>query len=338
MKKQKIKKLLIKDILKKIAPRIGASIVMEPEWDVAGKIIFKNGHTCYFKGQSLDLNPQGSSEIARDKDYANYFMRDLGYPVIPGRTFFSDQWCHAIGSDRNTRAAYRYAKQIGFPVIVKPNSGSQGMGVALVHNKKDFYRAMRHIFEWDDVALVQRLIKGNDYRVVVVDNKLISAYRRIPLNIVGNGILTIRSLLKKKQKQFVVSGRDTRIDMKDPRIAEKLKQQGLSWRSVPQAGQKVFLLDNANLSSGGEAEDTTNTIHKDFRAIAIRLTRQMGLRLCGVDLMIDGDITKKPERYWIIEINSAPGLDHYANTGTKQERIVEDMYLEILKAMEHRKK
>ena len=60
----------------------------------------------------------------------------------------------------------------------------------------------------------------------------------------------------------------------------------------------------------------------------------MGLRLCGVDIMVDGDITKKPNTYWILEINSAPGLDHYAKTGQAQEKIVEDLYLEVLKSME----
>ena len=61
----------------------------------------------------------------------------------------------------------------------------------------------------------------------------------------------------------------------------------------------------------------------------------MGLRLCGVDLMIDGDISEAPDEYWVLEINSAPGLDHYAQSGKAQQKIVEDMYLEVLKHMEH---
>jgi D-alanine-D-alanine ligase-like ATP-grasp enzyme len=60
----------------------------------------------------------------------------------------------------------------------------------------------------------------------------------------------------------------------------------------------------------------------------------MGLRLCGVDLMIEGDISQRPGTYWVLEINSAPGLDHYAKIGKAQEQIVEDLYLEVLKHME----
>jgi len=50
--------------------------------------------------------------------------------------------------------------------------------------------------------------------------------------------------------------------------------------------------------------------------------------------MVEGDINAKPKKYWILEINAAPGLDHYVKTGNSQQKIVEDMYLKVLKAIE----
>ena len=98
----------------------------------------------------------------------------------------------------------------------------------------------------------------------------------------------------------------------------------------------MFLLANANLSTGGEALDVTGSIPHGFHKIAARLTREMGLRLAGVDIMIcRGDIMADPKKcsYYIIEINAAPGLDHYVTTGPAQKKIVETMYLKILKAL-----
>ncbi len=325
---------LLGRILKKIAPRVGARVVLEPQWNIVGQIIFKNGKKRYFRYSSLDLNPLGASEISKDKDFANFFMKMMGYPVILGKTFFSNRWSKAIGSRRDIHAAYRYARKLGFPVIIKPNSGSQGTGVSKVYNKREFYKAMRFIFERDKVALVQKVMQGKDYRVVVLDNRVISAYQRIPLNIVGDGKSTIRKLLALKQAEFIASSRDTRIKPKDFRIAQKLKRQGLNMRSVLKKNQRVFLLDNANLSSGGDSVDVTKYVHPEFKKLAINLTRDMGLRLCGVDLLIDGDIKEKPKKYCILETNAAPGLDHYVLTGKKQEKIVEDMYTEVLRAME----
>ncbi len=335
MKKQ-IKQPLLGKILQKIAPRIGARVVMEPRWNIVGQIVYQSGQKRYFRYSSLDLNPLGASEIAKDKDYANFFMKRMGYPVVPGsRTFYAPEWARAIGvQNRGIDDACRYAWKLGFPVVVKPNSGSQGAGVALVYNQSECKRALRAIFRRDRIALVQRQVVGKDYRFVVLDDRVISVYERIQLNVVGNGVSTIAMLLREKQRAFKISGRDTVIKTEDPRISQKLRRQGLNLQSIPEKGNKVYLLDNANLSTGGDSVDETKTAHSDFKAFSVRLTKDMGLRLCGVDLMVSGSITKKPETFFVLEINSAPGLDHYANTGPAQEKIVEDMYLEVLKSME----
>ena len=334
MKKQAYPGPLVGKIFRKIAPRIGARVVMEREWNIAGQIIYSSGQKRYFRYSSLDLNTLGASEISKDKDYANFFMKRMGYPTIPGLTFFSNKFAGEIDSPRKIDAAYGYAVTLGFPVIVKPNSGSQGKGVALVHTRREFYSAMRQIFKLDRVALVQTPVKGRDYRIVVLDDRVISAYERIPLNVVGDGHSSIEILLKKKQRGFTASSRDTRLRTQDPRIKAKLARQGLTLQSVLARGQRVYLLDNANLSAGGDAVDVTEMLHPQFRTFAIRLTQDMGLRLCGVDLMVDGDIEKVPGKFWVLEINSAPGLDHYVKTGKAQRKIVEDMYLEVLKHME----
>jgi len=200
--KNKASSPLLGKMLKKIASKIGAVIVMEPEWGIVGQIIYKSGQKRYFRYSSLDINRLGSSEISKDKGFATFFMKTMGYNVIPGKTFYSNGWAGTIGSEHNVDAAYRYAKSLGFPVIVKPNSGSQGRGVALVHNRREFYRAMQVIFKQDRVALVQIPVSGRDYRVVVLDSRVISAYERIPLNVVGDGASTIKRLLKKKQDQL----------------------------------------------------------------------------------------------------------------------------------------
>ena len=204
-----------------------------------------------------------------------------------------------------------------------------------MHNKRDFYKAVRAVFKLDRIVLVQQPVQGKDYRIVVLDKKIISAYERIPLNVVGDGKSTVRQLLRVKQKQFVASSRDTRIKVDDPRIATKLTRQGLDFQFVPAKGNLVYLLDNANLSTGGDSVDVTEKVHSTFKKLAMELTRDMGLRLCGVDLMIEGDISQKPGAYHVLEINSAPGLDHYAKIGKTQEKVVEALYLQVLKHMEH---
>jgi D-alanine-D-alanine ligase-like ATP-grasp enzyme len=333
---QKKEALLLGGLLEKIAPRIGAKVIIEPEWRFVGQITFKSGRRSYFRYNTLDLNPVGASDIAKDKDWANFFMKTMGYSIVPGtKAFYERQWARTIGRPRrDIDGAYRYAQRLGFPVVVKPNSGSQGAGVELVHTRADFYKAMRAILMKDRVALVQRPVSGKDYRLVVLDTKVVSAYERIPLSVIGDGRRSIGRLLADRQREFVAANRDTQIRKDDPRMIRKLSRQALTLNSVPRRGVRVYLLNNANLSTGGDSVDVTGNVHASFRDLAIRLTRDMGLRLCGVDLMVAGDITKATEDYWILEVNAAPGLDHYARSGKAQEKKVESLYLEVLRHLD----
>lgn len=326
-------KAFVSKLFKKLAPHAGVTVNVEPKWGIVGQIVAKNGKKSYFRNTCFDLNTLGATEIAQDKDYANYFLRLMGYPTIPGKAFFSDRWAKAIKSNQNLTAAYKYAKRLGFPLIVKPNSKSQGLAVTQVHNRLEFYRAMREVFEHDRVALVQKIVTGNDYRIVVLDGEIISAYQRIALSVTGDGNSTIRALLEKKQRQFQKLKRDTQINFKDPRIKSKLARQGLSWSSRLPKDQTIFLLDNANLSTGGDALDVTPNLHPTVRDLAIKLTADMGLRYCGVDLMMKGLATEPLGEYYVIEVNAAPGIDNYFAGGKKQERIVEQLYLQVLKSM-----
>lgn len=323
-------------LIQKLAPKIGARFVIEPEWGIAGQIIYKNGVVRSLRYLSLDLNHIASSDIAKDKDYAKFFMKRAGYPVAQGQTIFSDTWAKQMHSKRSSNYAPKYAKTLGYPVIVKPNSKSQGVGVSLATTEKELKKALKEIFKIDRVAVLEEYKPGHDYRIVVLDKEVISAYERIALSVTGDGKNLILSLLKQKQRSFLVSGRDTQINFSDSRMKLKLKKLGLTFASVLSKSEKIFLLDNANLSTGGDSLDVTNTIHPSFKKIAVNLTRDMGLRISGVDIMVtEGDITQdaKKCKYYIIEINAAPGLDHYVTTGKVQKKIVEDMYLKVLVAL-----
>src|SRR3990167_6294550 len=124
------------NLIKKLASKVGARAIVEPEWGIAAQIIYKNGVVRSLRMYSLDLNHIASGDIARDKDYAKFFMKKRGFPVAEGKTIFSDDWARSIKSNRTIFYGLKYAKKLGYPLIVKPNSKTQGMGVCLVANAK----------------------------------------------------------------------------------------------------------------------------------------------------------------------------------------------------------
>lgn len=326
-------------ILQKLAPQIGAEVLLEPGWGMVGQITFESGKRSYFYYNTLDINPVGAAKVAKDKDFSSYFLKDLGYPVVlESRTFFSERWGRTIGvHDQGVREACRYADAIGFPVVSKPNSGSQGANMTVAHNEEGLKRALGRIFKKDDIALVQEFVSGRDYRFVIFSDEVIAVYERIPLHVVGDDKNTIKELLEEKSSVFQASSSNSRIDTSDPRMEEKLMRSGGAFESIPEKDEIVFLLDNANLSCGGSLRDVTESVHSEFASLAINIARDMNLPLCGVDLIVRGNITKPPngpENYTLLEVNGSPGLDHYGRAGKVQQEKVEALYLKILKQMD----
>jgi D-alanine-D-alanine ligase-like ATP-grasp enzyme len=328
-----VKLPFVTEVIKRLASQIGATVLIEPEYGFVGQITFKNSKRTFFRNGKFEINNHASVAIVQDKGYASFFLKELGYKMPEEQTFFSEKLCSKLIKNRNIDDGYAFAKKLGFPAIVKPNDLTKGILVAKVYNQEEYYQIAQQIFLKTSVLLIQKFYPGNDYRVVVLDGEIASAYQRMPLSVIGNGKSSIFEILHQKKTLFLQESRDITIDLDDFRIAANLHRQGLNLNSVIPENTRIKVLDNANLSTGGEAIDVTKEIHPDFQKLAISVTKDIGLRLGGVDI-ITSDITQPMQDYVIIEINGAPGLEHYASIGEQQMKVVEELYLKIIKAIE----
>jgi D-alanine-D-alanine ligase-like ATP-grasp enzyme len=320
------------DILARVAPALGAEVILEPEFKVVGLIRFPNGRQSYFWHNKLNLNSVSAARIAQDKGYTCFFLDRLGFAVPRTRTFFAPRLRRRLGSDRDLGAAYAYARELGLPVYVKPCRRSQGEGVTLVDSRASLEAAARRIFERDQVLLVQEACAGRDYRVVVLDGEVISAYERVPLAVTGDGSSSVAELLAAKQRTFELEGRDTRIDFEDPRLAAGLRRQRLSKASVLPAGRQATLLEVANLSCGGTTIEITDRLHPTVASLSARIAAALDLRFAGIDVMT-ADATQPLGAYAVLEVNSAPGLDHYGGSGPEHVARIDRLYSKVLEAI-----
>ncbi len=321
---------LLMPVLLRAAKKLGLNVVVEPTRGIYGVILFDSGKKFYIKDINFNLNLTVSALLAKNKAATSFFLEQFGYSVPEFTMVYSNEKCTRIRSNDTVHEGLEYAKHIGFPVILKPNNMSQGSFVFKANNENDYLSFVSEILSHCDTAQIQKFYFGNDYRVVVLDKKILSAYQRIPFYVLGDGNSSISELIDRKQQSFISSGRDTRLTKNDMRIAYKLVQQGLSLSSVPLSGEKIQLQDISNLSVGGETIELTDKVHNSFAELALNLARDMNLTLCGIDI-ITNDITQSNNgEYTVIEINSAPGLDNYAYEVLRQEIYVEKLYLEVL--------
>ncbi|NBX85029.1 MAG: cyanophycin synthetase [Gammaproteobacteria bacterium] len=242
-----------------------------------------------------------SDGIAQDKWLTKNLLKSVGIPVAEGVVV------HTI------EEALREAEDIGYPVVIKPLDGNQGKGVTVnIIGEEQFREAFAHAQKYGDEILLEEYIPGDDYRLLVVGNRLIAAAQRVPPMVMGDGQHTIQALIDQVNQDPLRlnnhNGFLTKITV-DQVVIGFLKQQNLSIDSIPAAGQKVFLRLNANLSTGGYAIDVTDKVHVSIQEQAIRAAQMIGIDICGVDLVCK-DITKplKDHNGFFIEMNLAPGL------------------------------
>lgn len=239
--------------------------------------------------------------IAQDKELTKKLLDAAGVPVPLGRT--------AIDMDD----AWAIACEIGLPVVVKPKDGNQGKGVTVnVTTREQLNAGYVAAAEFRDDILVERYLPGNDFRLLVVGNKLVAAARRDPPQVVGDGQHSVRELVdqvnKDPRRGTGHATSLTKIRFDDIALAS-LAKQGYQADSVPPKGKRVILRNNANLSTGGSATDVTDDVHPEVATSAVAAAQMIGLDICGVDLVCDSVLKPIEElNGGIVEVNAAPGL------------------------------
>ena len=67
-----------------------------------------------------------------------------------------------------------------FPVVVKPASQGSAIGVSIVKNKKEFEKAVKLAFSFEDRVLVEQYIKGMEITVGVLNGKPLPVIEIVP--------------------------------------------------------------------------------------------------------------------------------------------------------------
>src|SRR5699024_8683415 len=190
-----------------------------------------------------------------------------------------------------------YAKILGYPVIIKPISGSMGRGVYT--NLSDEFELQDALYEFSNhfktkKILIEKHYQGQEYRIYVVGNQVVGAINRIPANILGDGKSTVRSLIRQKNSDRKNNPYLVKKPIKiDYEIKNSLNSLGYTLDSIPPEGKQVFLREKSNLSSGGDPIDATNVLSQEVKSLAVEALKTLpGMPHAGVDVIVNPDNVK----------------------------------------------
>ena len=204
-------------------------------------------------------------------------------------------------------------EKIGYPIVLKPLDGNHGKGASInVNNWEDAVSGLAFAKEYSNRIIVEKFITGFDFRILVIDNKLVAAAKRVPAHVVGDGKNTIQELIDltnlDPRRGYGHENVLTKIDV-DRDTEDLLEKLNYTLENIPGKGEIVYLKSTANLSTGGTSVDVTDMMHPENIFLAERISRVIGLDICGVDIMAE-NLTQplKENGGVILEVNAAPGF------------------------------
>lgn len=240
-------------------------------------------------------------ELAADKAETKRVLLRHGVPVPQGVVVVSEDELRTV------------LEEFSGPLVIKPLDGNHGRGVTTnLLTTEAALAAFRLARQHSETVVVETFAPGDDYRLLVVDYRLVAAARRVPACVTGDGVSTLRVLIDDaNQDPRRGSGHEnilTRIEA-DEASLHLLEKKGLTLDSVPPKGEVVVLKTTANLSTGGTSVDVTDEVHPEIAFMAERAARAIGLDICGIDLLAtDITLPLKESGATVIEVNAGPGF------------------------------
>lgn len=240
-------------------------------------------------------------DIAGDKEETKNLLSAAEIPVPKGVIIYMDDTVDTAIS------------AVGYPMVFKPLNGNHGRGATTnITTREQAITALEGAREHGRYVICEKYITGFDFRVLVINNKFICAALRTPASVTGDGEHSIQWLIdttnedprrgyghEKVLTQIKVDGYTHKI------LAEK----GYTLETIPPKGELVLVKPTANLSTGGTSTDVTDEVHPINIFMAERISKIIGLDICGIDIMASDLKTPLFENGGaVLEVNAAPGF------------------------------
>lgn len=254
-----------------------------------------------FRATMTDHTSSIAVDLASNKDETKRLLKEAAIPVAKGV---------CISSSEDLESA---VKGVGFPLVFKPLDGNHGKGATInVKTMEEAVEAFDHAKKYSRRIIIESFITGYDYRVLVINNKFIAAALREPAHVIGDGKMTIQQLIDKEnldpRRGYGHENVLTEISI-DRETRDQLAKLNYTLETILKKDELCYLKGTANLSTGGTSTDVTDIVHPHNVLICERISRIIGLDICGIDIMAS-NLNEPIESTGgvILEVNAAPGF------------------------------
>ena len=265
------------------------------------QIIYKYIEKKFLNGCS-DYNSLSVRQASRSKKQAREIFAKNNIPHAKGRIFI------------HPYTAYKFAREIWFPLVLKPNVGGFSRGSHFpIMTWKEFWIAMFFVKWWWPTTVIEEYLFGKNYRVVTTKWSVDIAMARTPGYVIWDGVSPISQLMETENKIRDEMKLSPIISpLKQSRIIRKyLKKQWYSLETILKKWEQVFMYHRVSLAPGWILETIeVDTITEKNKQLFIKIVDLFGANIFGIDVImekgIDTDYDK--QKCIFLEVNSRPYL------------------------------
>lgn len=293
----------------------------------AGKVAFVGAGNV----SGFPINSVSIANIATDKAHTHDLLRSVGLPTPRSRiVFLSDGFADLRPAGRDRVDGVAFAKELGFPVFVKPNQGARGKLARSVADTETLLEHFDEIARDFDTAIVQEYLPGHEARIFAIDGRPKFYYERVPAVLTGDGEQTISALLDAADQVAHGQGLPPR-NRDNPTLTAALADRGYTLSSILAPRETLPYSEVPNAAFGGSAANFRTEFSAEETALCADIFQATHLRVCAIDLVHpQGRPHGKP---YVIEINANPALTTLETLG--ETTLLEEIWSEILaKALE----
>jgi len=287
----------------------------------------KNGNIQYVKqATKTSLDNYASVLAMENKQVTKRILEEHGIRVPKGEEYTN------VDTAKSDYVRFR-----GMPVVIKPNQTNFGTGITILKENMDeltFQRAVDIAFEYDSTILIEEFITGKEYRFFIIGDEVAGILHRVPANVTGDGIKSIRELVHTKNED-PLRGKGYHTPLEKIQLGEAeamfLQVQLKDFDYIPTSGETVYLRENSNISTGGDSIDFTDEIPDSYKQIAIKATQALNVTITGLDMIIP-NLTKdaSDDNYAIIELNFNPAIHIHCRPFKGKNRKLNEKLMDAL--------
>ena len=276
----------------------------------------KKGKVRHITGNRFDLNPEASGDIACDK-YATYeVLSSQNVPVVKHTMLFNPATRSKFIPDGGNSLKIISEFLTYGKVVVKPNSGCEGIGVSLCHTLKEAEIAIQKLFKTgSSISICPYYDIETEYRTFYLNGEVKLIYGKTKPFVVGDGKSTMAELVEK-------------LDLPDKGVV-KDNLSHIDFDYIPKENEKVEISWKHNLSGGATPKVLEKSeLYDNIANLAIQAGHAMNMNFATIDVIqtTDGNL-------YVLEVNSGVCGTIFINSVEGGYEILKDIYRKSLEAL-----